>query len=123
MRQVYSRSFTVTFATGDSGYVLSDRIDPGYVLRVRSCYAYSPEREASDAIYIGIRDGATDIVHFMIAPVATLKGSDMRNELLIGEGDQVFAYFPNCDSGDTLGLNLNGELIPLEDWEKGIECR
>jgi len=121
MRQIYSRSFTVTFSTGGSGYVFSEKIDPGYVLHVHSCFAYAPEREANDDIVIGIRNGGQDVILFAVAPAATQRGADVTRDFYVGEGDQVFAYFPDVDNTDTIGINLNGELMTRVDWEKGME--
>lgn len=121
MRQIYSRSFTVAFATGDSGYVLSERIDPGWVLHVLSCSAYSPEREASDDVIIGVRNGGQDVVITAQAPLAAQRGVDAPNDFFVGEGDQVFAYFPDVDSTDSIGIHLNGVLVRREEWEDMAE--
>ena len=121
MRQIYSRSFTVTFSTGDSGYVFSEKIDPGYVLHVHSCCAYSTGRGASDDVVIGIRNGGQDIVLTAQAPLAAQLGVDTPTDFYVGESDQVFAYFPDAGNGETIGIHLNGVLIPLEEWVKMAE--
>lgn len=121
MRQVYSRSFTVTFLTGDSGYVFSEKIDPGWILLVLSCCAYAPERELSDDVIVGIRNGGQDIILTAQAPLAAQRGVDTPTGFLVGESDQVFAYFPDADNGDSLGIHLNGFLVPLEEWDKRVE--
>ena len=117
MRQIYNRSFTVTFSTGDSGYVLSEKIDPGYILHVLSCCAYSPERELSDDVVIGIRNGGQDIVLTAQAPLAAQRGVDTPTDFYVGESDQIFAYFPDVDNGDSIGIHINGVLIEREEWE------
>lgn len=121
MRQIYSRSFTATFATGGSGYVFADRIDSAYVLHVLSCTAYSPQRVASDGVIIGIRNGGQDILLTSQRPLAAQRGVDTPTPFLVGELDQLFAYFPDCDNGDSIGIHINGILILLKDWEKGSE--
>lgn len=121
MRQVYSRSFTVTWLTGDSGYVFSETIDSGYILHVHSCFAYSPLRDANDNIVIGVRNGGQDIILQGQATAAAQKGSQVGTDFFVGEGDQVFAYFPDAENNDTIGIHLNGVLIKREDWEKGME--
>lgn len=121
MRQIYSRSFTVTWLTGDSGYVFSEKIDPGYVLHVLSCSAYSPERELSDDVVIGIRNGGQDIILTAQAPLAAQRGVDTPTDFYVGESDQVFAYFPDVDNGDSIGIHLNGILLTLPEWEKMAE--
>ena len=117
MRQIYNRSFTVTFATGDSGYVLAERIDPDKILVVLSCCAYSPQRELSDNVIIGIRNGGQDIILTAQAPLAAQRGVDTPTPFLVGESDQVFAYFPDVDNGDSIGIHINGELHDLGHWE------
>lgn len=121
MRQIYSRSTTITFRAGDSGYVLGERVDPGYVLHVRTCFAHAPQREANDNVIIGIRHGGQDVILFAVAPGALQRGVEIGTRFFAGEGDQVFAYFPDADDGDTIGLNINGTLVPLVVWEKGLE--
>jgi hypothetical protein len=121
MKQIYSRSFTVTFSTGDSGYVLSEKVDPGYILHVHSCFAYAPQREANDDIVIGIRNGGEDVILQAQATVATQLGSVAPLDFFIGEGDQVLAYFPDADDTDKIGIHLNGVLIPLKEWKKIVE--
>ena len=117
MRQIYSRSFTVTFATGDSGYVFAEKIDPGQILHVHSSFAYAPERVASDNIIIGIRNGGQDIIMQAQATVATQKGATVDTDFFLGEGDQLYAYFPDADDGDCLGIHLNGVLMSRKEWE------
>jgi len=115
--QIYNRSFTVTFLTGDSGYVFADGIDPGYVLHVHSCFAYAPQRETADDIIIGIRNGGQDIILQSKAPATLEYGAAVDNDFFVGEGDQVFASFPDADNGDSLGIHINGILHDLKEWE------
>jgi hypothetical protein len=117
MRQIYSRSFTVAFTTNDSGYVLAEKIDPGQILHVLSCCAYSPERDASDDVIIGIRNGGQDIILTAQAPLAAQRGVDTPTPFLVGESDQLFAYFPDVENGDSIGIHINGVIMSREDWE------
>jgi len=121
MKQIYSRSFTVTFSTGDSGYVYAEKISPGMVLRVETCFAYAPERVASDNIILGIKDGAENIIIRASAPLAAQKGIANDNSFWLGEGDQLFAYFPDADDTDQLGIHVIGVLNTLEEWRKIME--
>lgn len=116
MRQIYSRSFTVTWLTGDSGYVFAEKIDPGQILHVHSCFAYAPERETNDDIIIGIRNGGEDMILQAQATLAVQLGASVPTDFFVGEGDQVFAYFPDADNTDKIGIHLNGVLIPLKEW-------
>lgn len=121
MRQVYNRSFTVAFTTGDSGYVFADRIEPGFVLHVHSCSAYSPARHASDNAVIGIRSGGQDIIVTAQAPLAAQDAIDAPTDFYAGEHDQVFALFPDARNTDSIGIHISGELLPLYQLEMGKE--
>lgn len=118
MKQIYARSFTVTFSTGDSGYVYGQKISPGMVLRVETCFAYAPEREASEQIILGIQDGAEKIIIRASAPLATQKGVANDNPFSMGEGDQLFAYFQNAEDGDEIAIHVIGVLYTLDEWRK-----
>jgi hypothetical protein len=121
MRQIYSRSFTVVWKTGDSGYVFAEKIDPGYILHVHSCFAYSPLRDKDDNIVIGLRNGGQEMILHAEAPLAVQKGAAVGTNFFVGEGDQVFAYFPDAKNLDTISIHLNGVLIPLAEWVKEAE--
>jgi hypothetical protein len=117
MRQIYCRSFTVIFTTGDSGYVFAEKIDPGQVLHVHACFAYAPEREANDNIIIGVRNGGQDIVLNAAATLAVQRGLNTPTDFFIGEGDQLYAYFPNVDNTDSIGIHVNGVIMDRKEWE------
>jgi len=118
MKQIYARSFAVIFYAGDSGYVYSEKISPGMVLRVETCFAYAPEREASEEIILGIQDGAEKIIIRAAAPLATQKGVANDNPFSMGEGDQLFAYFPNAEDADQLAIHVIGVSYTLDEWRK-----
>ena len=121
MRQVYNSSSTVTWLTGDSGYVFSEKIDPGYILHVHNCFAFAPERHANDHVRIGIRNGGQDTMIQCQAPLAAQLGAAAPCDFFIGEGDQVYGYFSDARNNDSLGIHLNGVLIPLSEWAKEAE--
>lgn len=121
MRQVYNRSFAVTFLTGDSGYVFADKVPPGHILHVHSCVGYSAQREASDDVLIGIREAGTDLYLTAKAPLAAQRAVDVPKDFFAGEGDQIFAYFPDADNTDVLEVHINGVLLKLTEWEAGLE--
>jgi len=117
MRQIYSRSFTATATTGGSNYVYAEKIDPGQILHVHTCFAYSPLRDTSDNIVIGVRNGGQDMVLQAQATLAVQKGSAVGTDFFVGEGDQPFACFPDAETGDSIEIHLNGVLMSREEWE------
>jgi hypothetical protein len=121
MRQVLSRRYAVTFSTGDSGYVYSDQVPPGYVVHVSSCLAYCAQREASDDAIIGFTDAGQEIIITAKATLAAARGIAAEADFYVGEGDKIFAYFPDADDTDVLELHINGTLLTVTDFEGGME--
>jgi len=118
MKQIYTRSFTVTFSTGDSGYVYGEKVPAGHVLCCCSSFAYSPERDPNDCVILGINDGGEEILIFGATPLAAQRGVANDNMFWIGEGDQPFAYFPDAEDGDTIALHIIGILESLDEWRR-----
>ena len=116
MRTVYCESWGRKVAAVDDRYVLSDRVKTGHVLHVLTCFAGAPEREANDVIAIGIRSGGKDICLRHRAGSLAKNGMSTLNEFLVGEGDQILAYFPDSDTGDEIYLCVNGFLVPANEW-------
>lgn len=118
MRTVYCEMWGRTVAATDDKYVKSDRIKPGYVLHVMSCFAYAPEREANDLLSIFVRSGGQDVCIRSRTASLAKNGMSALNPFLVGEGDQVMAYFPDADTTDTIKLCINGFLIPVAEWRE-----
>jgi hypothetical protein len=121
MRQILSRRYAVTWTTGASAYVYSEQVPPGYVVHVKSCVGYSAERDASDDVVLGYTDGGEKIIVTAMATLAAQMGVASPQDFYVGEGDKVFAYFPDVENNDTIELHINGTLLPIEDFEKGME--
>lgn len=121
MRQVLSRRYAVTWTTGASAYVYSDQVPPGYIVHVKSCVGYSPQRDASDDIVLGYTDGAEKIIVTAMATLAAQFGVASPRDFYVGEGDKVFAYFPDVENNDEIELHINGTLITVTEFERGME--
>lgn len=116
MRYVYCEKRGRNVAATDDRYVYSDRVRPGNVLHVMSCFAGAPEREAADLITMGVESGGENVCIRSRAGTAAKDGMSALNPFLVGEGDRVFAYFPDADEGDDIHLCLNGFMAPLAIW-------
>lgn len=121
MRQVLSRKYAATFSTGGSKYCYSEQVPPGYVIHVKSCVAYCSEREASDDVIIGVLDAGQEIYIAAMATLAAQRGVAAGSDFYLGEGDKVFGYWPDVDDTDVLELHINGTLLTVADFEKGME--
>lgn len=120
MRQLYIKKWCETAITAPSLYVFSDRIKPGWILHVHNCYAHAPERAANEIVMLGIRNGEGDVLIRVRAAGIAAEGMSSRRDFFVGEGDQIFAYFPSAAGGDVIELHVVGCLISLDDFrEKG----
>lgn len=113
------RSWSATFSTGGSSYVFSEKIKPGLVLYVLGCFAYAPERDNNDDVIIGVRDGAGDFILAAEAPSGAQYGVQAGVGVYLGEGDQMFASFPDAENGDTLEIHLMGVMMTLAEFQGG----
>lgn len=118
MRTVYCRKFGRAVAATDDRIVLSERIKPGYVLAVMSCFAYAPEAASGDVLCVRVRSGGEDVCIRYRGTPAIKRGMSTLNHFLVGEGDQVVGCFPDSDTGDTIELCINGFLIPVAEWRE-----
>jgi len=40
------------------------------------------------------------------------------NDFFVGEGDQVFAYFPDSDNTNTIELHVIGTIMTVDEWRQ-----
>ena len=117
MRQLFAHTWSETIEASRSKYVYSDRVQPGKILHVHSCCALSPQGEVTDLVKVGIRNGGQKTV-ITSKPVTIVgEGISTPMDFFLGEGDQVFGYFPSADTTDTIELHVIGVLVPLKAWK------
>lgn len=116
MRRVYIKKWCETANSAPTLYVFSERIPPGQILHVHTCYAHVPDRDATELIFLGVRNGGVDVFLRVRGPAAAAEGMSARRDFFVGEGDQVFAYFPSATGTDKIELHVIGCLIPLAEW-------
>ena len=118
MKQVYAEKWSETVEDGHSKYVFSDRIKTGHMLHVHNCYAHAPQRAASDIICLGVRNGGQDILIRARGGAIAKEGMNALNDFFVGEGDQVFAYFPDSDNTNTIELHVIGTIMTVDEWRQ-----
>lgn len=116
MRQVYINKWCKTALTAPTLYVLSDRVEPGFVLHVHNCYAHAPERAANEIVQIGVRNGIGDVLIRSRGAGIAAEGMSARRDFFVGEGDQIFAYFPSAAGTDIIELHVVGCLLSIEEF-------
>ena len=120
MRQVYVNKWCKTATTAPSLYVLSDVIKPGFILHVHNCFAHAPERIVGEVIELGVRDGIGDVLIRSRGGTTAKNGMSALRDFFVGEGDQIFAYFPSATGADKIELHVIGCLLSIDEYrEKG----
>jgi len=116
MRQIYVERWSEVIASGHSLYVFSDRIPRGHILHVTNCFAYSAEITQNEKVFIGVQNGGVKVFVRARATESKNTGLSALNDFLVGEGDQVFAYFPSAQNTEKIELHVFGVLYELEEW-------
>lgn len=115
-RTVYARQWTEKVTAGHSLKVYSEKVPSGYVLRVNGCFFHLPEGAAADPVTIYMENGGQNIVLRSRALTAALDGISIFNPFPMGEGDRIYGHAANAGEGESLVLNIVGELIPVGEW-------
>jgi len=115
-RSVYAKQWTEVVTAGHSLKVYSDRIKPGYVLKVSACFFHVPESEVNDLLTLYMENGGQNIVMRSREMTSALNGMSIFTPFPLGEGDRIYGYAKDADEGDSLVLNIVGELIPADEW-------
>jgi len=122
MRQMYIECWSETIDASHSKYVYSDRVPAGHVLHVMNCYAHSPDGAVADIVQIGVQSGGKLCRIRCRGKDLAKEGMSALNAFLAGEGDRVYAYFPDADNTDTVELHINGILVPAKEWRESGGC-
>jgi len=116
MKQIYTEKWSETVVASHSKYVFADKVKPGMILHVTNCFAYAPEREASDEAHIGVQNGATKVIVRARKEAAVGFGVSAYNDFYVGEGDRIYGYFPDADNTDTIEIHVIGVLMTVDDF-------
>jgi len=118
MGQIYCEKWSEKVDAAHSLYVFSDRVEPGMVLHVMNCFAHAPEREALDRVHLGVQNGGTKVLIRARKWNIAGEGVSAFNDFFVGEGDQVYAYFPDADNTNTIELHVIGVIMTLDEWRQ-----
>jgi len=116
MRLEYQHVARETITTDHNRRVYGERVLPGWILTVESCYMYVPEIGVPDiaAILIETSQGETE-VRVRGKEVGRV-GISALNRFYVGEHQRVVGYAPNAEVGDKISLTVIGYLTPLLFW-------
>jgi len=69
---------------------------------------------------MGILDAGRQIILRSRGCAIAKEGMSALKDFFVGEGDKIFAYFPDATGDDPIELHVVGVLLSLDEWrEKG----
>jgi len=118
MRFEYQHVARATITADDNRRVHGERVPPGWILTVKSCYMYVPEIGTPHIAAILIETGQGEIEVRVRGKEVGRVGISALNGFYVGEHQRVVGYTPDAEVGDQLSLTVIGYLTPLWDWRK-----
>jgi len=116
MRLEYQYKAEAIITLGHDKKVCSERIDPGWLLKVSCCYFYVPEIGTNDKLILSIEGGSQELIVRARAKEIGRTGMSILCPIIVGEHQRIVGSAPNAEVGDTLELTVIGELTPLSVW-------
>jgi len=118
MRFEYQHVARETITADHNRRVCGERIPPGWILTVKSCYMYVPEIGTPDKVLLLIEAGPEEIEIRARGKEVGRLGISALNRFYVGEHQRVVGYAPNTEVEDKISLTVIGYLMPLWDWRK-----
>lgn len=119
MRQEY-QYYTHTIITADHDHkVYGERVKPGWILKVLTCFLHMPESGIQDVAEILVDQGSSTLEIRSRARDAAKQGMSTLNPFLVGEYQRIIGHSPDSGVGEEICLTVIGEMIPLKKWRKG----
>jgi len=116
MRFEYQHVTRETITASHNRRVCGERVLPGWILTVKSCYMYVPEIGTPHIAAILIETGPEEIEIRVRGKEVGRLGISALNRFYVGEHQRVVGYAPNAEVGNKLSLTIIGYLTPLDFW-------
>lgn len=119
MRLEYQHRTTVTISGTEGGRIYGERVKPGYILKVLTCFLHVPNAKIADVVEILIEHGDDVLEIRSRARDAAKQGMSALNPFYVGEYQRIIGQTLKSTDGDHICLTVIGEMIPLKKWRKG----
>jgi len=119
VRLEYQYRTTIAVSGTDGGRVYGERVKPGYILKVLTCFLHMPDAKTGDVATLVIDDGIRELEIRSRARDAAKQGMSALNPFYIGEYQRVIGFTQKSTNGDEMCLTVIGEMIPLKKWRRG----
>jgi len=116
MRFEYQHVARETITADHNRRVCGERVLPGWILTIESCYMYIPEIKTPDIAAILIETGPEEIEVRVRGKEVGRLGISALNRFYVGEHQRVVGYAPNTEVGNKISLTVIGYLTPLLFW-------
>jgi len=124
MRIEYQHVAREIIISGHNRRVYGERVLPGWILTVDTCYMYVPEVRTQDVLSILIESAQEEIEIRARGKDVGRVGISALNKFFIGEHQRIIGYAPSAEIGDKISLTVIGCLTPLSawrGWDKGAQ--
>jgi len=118
MRFEYQHVARATITADHNRRVYGERVLPGWILTVKSCYMYVPDIATPDKLLILVETDPEEIEIRARGKESGRLGISTLNDFYVGEHQRVVGYAPNSGVGDKISLTVIGYLTPLWDFRK-----
>lgn len=119
MRLEYQHKATETISGTAGGRVYGERVKPGWILKVLTCYLHMPNAKIADVATLVVDNGSEELEIRSRARDAAKQGMSALNPFYVGEYQRVIGSTDKSVDGDQICLTVIGEMIPLKKWRKG----
>ena len=119
MRIEYQHRVSTIITADHDRKVYGERVKPGWILLVLTCYLHMPQSKAGDLAEILISDGIKTLEIRSRSRDLAKRGMSALNPFLVGEYQQIIGHSPDSEIGHEICLTVIGELRPLKRWRKG----
>lgn len=119
MRKEYQHHAQTIVTADHDKKVYGERVKPGWILKVLTCFLHLPDSDVSDIAEVLIDRGSGELEIRARAGGAGSRGLSTLAPFYVGEYQRVIGHAPDSIIDDELGLTVIGELIPLNKWRKG----
>jgi hypothetical protein len=118
VRFEYQRVTKEIITAGHNKRIYGERIEPGWILTVATCYLHVPQIGTPDIVTILVEAGAQELIIRSRGKEVGRDGISTLCPFHVGEYQRIVGYAPNSEINDTLALTVIGSLSPLWDWRR-----
>ncbi|MBA7493985.1 hypothetical protein ES702_04551 [subsurface metagenome] len=119
MRLEYQFRATEYWTDDHDKRVYGERVKPGWILKVLTCFLHLPDSEMNDVAFLLVDDGGRELEIRSRARDKAKQGMSALNPFYVGEYQRIIGQTSRFEENEHMCLTVIGEMIPLNKWRKG----